>query len=703
MQTTVIRLAKKGHSRQNSALSFSFLDQSGPTTEDIRSGKRHMELLAPAGRKDVLEAVIEAGADSVYLSGKRFQMRSHRGDFHFDNEGLREATQLVHECGKRIYVTVNTILSNHELNDARGFLEDLEEIGVDAVIVCDLAILALARELDVSYELHASTMMNVHDLDQVRMLKELGVNRIVTSRDISIREAGILGEKANIPVEYFVHGDMCVAQSGQCTLSGIAMGKSANRGECMKPCRWEYELISLHNGGVSKPLRQGHLMALRDLSLMRNVPELVDAGICALKIEGRMRDAAYLKNLVALYREVLDEFYRWPSSFYVRSKSLESLFRSRLRDLSSLSTNGAPSNSTFFDVSGKRESLMLSNGCREECSSSCTAREIFSAKVPVNGNRSVPELSISVGSLDSVRAALDAGANRVYLASETSQFSPEQWTPGTFAEALEIIAENGAKAGLDTPRVSTARSILEWNNLLRQCSGRPVHYVLAHHLGVLKRARQDLPQATILADYGFNTLNTAAVSFLAKLGAGAITLSQEASFSNVEEVASTSELPIELLAHGPLTGMLLEHCLIAINLTKSGAKDVCRAPCQQMEFAIRDMKGEERHIIADQYCRNHILAAKDLAILPQIDAFLSLRVASLRIEGQFYSPELVARLTKAYRNAIDQWKAGAPTAVPPREEVESLVEASPRPWNYGGYSKRISCSDSTLSVMKALK
>ncbi|MCF6285382.1 MAG: U32 family peptidase, partial [Candidatus Hydrogenedentes bacterium] len=494
----------------NRATNGTASQRSGAMVEEIRLGRRQMELLAPAGKREILEAVIEAGADAVYVSGKRFQMRAHRGDFHFDSAGLRDATRYVHEKGKRIYVTLNTILADHELDDVRSFLEELEETGVDAIIVCDLAVLSLARELGVSFEIHISTMMNVHDLDQVRLLKELGVQRIVTSRDISITEAGALGEKSGIPIEYFVHGDMCVAQSGQCTMSGITMGKSANRGECMKPCRWNYELISLRNGSVSKPLREGHLMAVRDLSLIRQLPELVAAGICSLKIEGRMRDAAYLSGVVGLYREVLDEFYRWPGSFYVRSKSMETLFRSRVRNLSALSTSGASSNKTFFDVSGKREPLILSNGCTEPCADPSAAKAIFFGAISGDEDRATPELSVSVGSLAGAEAALEGGADRVYLASETSQFSPEQWTPDTFAEALSLVVEKGAMAGIGTPRVSTKRVLLEWQCLLRQCQGNPVHYVLVHHLGALKRVREELPQAKILVDYGFNTLTTRA-------------------------------------------------------------------------------------------------------------------------------------------------------------------------------------------------
>jgi putative protease len=671
------------------------------TTDEIRTLRCRTELLAPAGRPDVIEAVLDAGADAVYLSGKSFQMRAHRGDFHFDDAALRDAVALIHQRGRRVYVTVNTLLAAHELDEARGFLERLEELEVDAAIVCDLASLALARERGVGFELHASTMMNVHDVDQAIALKELGVSRIITSRDISIQEAGQLGERSGVPVEYFLHGDMCVAQSGQCNLSGIALGKSANRGECMKPCRWEYELISAEKEQCSEPVKRGRLMAIRDLALIRQIPDLVEAGICSLKIEGRMRDAAYLGPLVRVYREGIDRCYETPGEFFVPAEALDTLFRHRVRDLSTVIATGAPSNATLFDVSGRREPLMLSNGVRER---SVTADDFeepaFEVSSRAPAGRRV-ELAVCVGDVSGTRNALEAGADRIYLAAETRQLGSEAWAAESLRDAMALVAEAGAALGIRTPRVSGTRGRAEWSRLLRVCRDEPVRYVLTHHLGALRRARRDLPEAEIVADYGFNVLNPLSVEVLRDLGAGAVVLSQEAGFEDVLSIAEDAALPVELVVHGPITAMLLEHCLIALHLTRSGAKDVCRAPCQHAEFALRDAAGEERTIVTDQYCRNHVLAAKDLAILPSIDKFLRLPVAVFRIEAQFYSPELTGRLTAAYREALDAIEAGE-EASPAPESWATLLEASPRPWNYGAYAQSVTRSASTAAVMRAL-
>ena len=670
-------------------------------TEEIRSLRRRTELLAPAGKPEVLQAVVEAGADAVYLSGKQFQMRAHRRDFHFEESELRDAAAYVHGHGRRLYVTMNTLLGDDELESARRFMELLAAIGADAVIVCDLATIGLAAELGLACELHASTMLNVHDADQALALKDLGVRRIITSRDISIQEAGRLGERTGLAIEYFLHGDMCVAQSGQCTLSGLAFGKSSNRGECMKPCRWQYELVNLREGGAGQPLREGHLMALRDLSLLRQLPDLIEAGIASLKIEGRMRDAAYVAHLVRLYRETLDAYYDMPSAFCVTADGLEGLFRERVRDFSGLAATGAPSHSGFFDISGKREPLMLSNGAREPSMADEGWSDPEFPETSIAAAQSSAELAVCVSSIMAVRAALDAGADRVYLAAETRQFGDRHWTRAAFLEAAGMVNEAGAALGICTPRISSNRVLAEWATLADVCRACDVRYVLTHHPGSLRRARRDLPEAAAIADYGFNLLNTRAAAITVRLGACGVVPALEAGFQEVSRIAAAHVAPLEIIAHGPVTGMLIDHCLIALNLNASGSKDVCRGPCKHAEFGLRDARGEVRPIITDQYCRNHVLAAKDLAILPCIDAFLALGPASIRIEAQFYEPDYVRALVAAYRAALDRWRAHPGAGAPERAAWCALMAAGPRSWNYGGYAREITRSESTAQIMKA--
>jgi putative protease len=591
-------------------------------TDEIRALNRRTELLAPAGRWDVLEAVMDAGADAVYVSGKRFQMRAHRKDFHFDDAGLRDAVRFVHGRGRRLYVTVNTLLAEHELADMRRYLAFLAELRIDAAIVCDMAVPAMAREMQVPFELHASTMMNIHDAGQACRLVALGIQRIVTSRDISMDEAGRIGDACGAGIEYFLHGDMCVAQSGQCSLSGLLFGKSSNRGECMKPCRWHYGLET--DGREGDSLREGHLMAIRDLSLIRQIPDLVAAGICALKIEGRMRDAAYLAELVRLYREATDRYYACPAGFAMPAEELQKLFRLRVRELSALCASGAPSSSTFFDISGRREPLFLSDGA-VEADMRDPGYEFPERDMPVpSAPMAVPELAVCVASEEAAAAAMNGGASRIYLAAETAQYGNQQWTADSIAKTAALARERGIPLGVRTPRIASAQSRANWAPLRALLGERPPEFILVHHLGALERARKHFPQSRVIADYGFNILNSRAARVLLEQGVAQVTPGPEASLEDIEAMIAADSIPLELPAHGPLEGMVMNHCLIAMHLGKGHAKDVCRGICRHSEFFLRDRKGERRAIVADQFCRNHILTAKDLALLPVLEPFLNL-------------------------------------------------------------------------------
>lgn len=214
----------------------------------MKLSEAKVELLAPAGKWGALEAVIEAGADAVYLAGKHFNMRMHRSDFNFTNEQLARAVEYAHQRGVKIYVTVNNLLGDNETGKLRKYLIYLQEINVDAIIIQDLGAICLVKELELDIPMHASTMMNVHSTGMAVELKRLGVSRIITSRDITLSQVKEIGEKSGVEMEYFVHGDMCVSQSGQCYSSGILFGKSANRGECMKPCRWNYYIVESKSG-----------------------------------------------------------------------------------------------------------------------------------------------------------------------------------------------------------------------------------------------------------------------------------------------------------------------------------------------------------------------------------------------------------------------------------------------------------------------
>ncbi|MGE5508567.1 MAG: DUF3656 domain-containing U32 family peptidase [Chitinophagales bacterium] len=265
---------------------------------------RGPELLAPAGEWDALAAAVQSGADAVYLGGKAYSARQFAGNF--GPEELARAVTYAHVRGVRIYVTVNTLMKEDEVEGALSYLAELYELGVDAVILQDLGLFRLARETFPAWRLHASTQMTVHHAEAARYLKEQGMDRVVLARELSLAEIARCAA-AGVEVEVFVHGALCVCYSGQCLMSSMIGGRSGNRGRCAQPCRLEYTLVDRAGRPIAAAAEAGpHLLSPRDLAALDLLPELAGAGVAALKIEGRMKRPEYVATVVRIYREALD-------------------------------------------------------------------------------------------------------------------------------------------------------------------------------------------------------------------------------------------------------------------------------------------------------------------------------------------------------------------------------------------------------------
>ncbi len=671
--------------------------------DGITSLTTRVELLAPAGRPDVLEAVLDAGADAVYLGGKSLNMRQHRKDLHFDPAQLARAVESVHRAGRRIYVTVNALLGDSELAQASDLLASLDAMGVDAIIIHDPATLRLARRLGITTPLHASTMMNVHHHEQASALKALGVSRIVTSRDISLAQIGEIGRLAGIEVECFVHGDMCVAHGGHCNSSGVLFGKSANRGQCMKPCRWEYDLVRQDDGTAVGRLGSGHLLALKDLCLIRHIPQIVQAGIHCMKIEGRMRDAAYLRGVVHSYRQAIDAYYACPPSFMLAVEQIEGVYRRQVRRLSTLTVLGGASHRDVMDTDGHREPLLLSNGYDEPDDADAIPTFAEPDRDSLASRARGIDLAVCVSDTEAAEAALGAGADRVYLAAELSQLGRSSWSIPAVKDLIASAHRRGARVGLRTPRITTAREWAETCWVLEQLKDSALDHVLAHHLGTLRLAKRVGAAWSIIADAGFNVLNSEAAALLADLGASACCASAEAGLQDLAELAHGAPIPVEAQVHGPLLGMLIDHCVIALHGSTAGRKDVCRGPCRHVGFALRDKQGQVRPVIADQHCRNHLLTGNDLGALPILDRLCRPGVGCFRIDGQFDTTEHVAAVTAVYRHRLDQLAGRRREDDTWRPLWHKALGSAPRPVNLGPYPRSIVHAESTARVMRRLQ
>lgn len=267
------------------------------------------ELLCPAGDMERLEMALHYGADAVYLAGEQFGMRAAAGNFSPDE--LRQAVSLAHEVGAKVHVTCNTLPRDDELRSLPAFLELLEDIGADAVIAADFGVMGMVKRYAPHVALHVSTQFGVVNSASACALYDYGASRVVLARELHLDEIAAI--RANTPkeleLEAFVHGAMCVSFSGRCLLSNYLTGRDANRGRCAQPCRWEYGLVERQRPGeVFQIVEDGgtFLLNSRDMRMIDHLPELLEAGITSLKIEGRMKSVYYVGAVTNAYRHALN-------------------------------------------------------------------------------------------------------------------------------------------------------------------------------------------------------------------------------------------------------------------------------------------------------------------------------------------------------------------------------------------------------------
>jgi len=277
--------------------------------------KRIPELLAPAGSPQALEAAVAAGADAVYLSGRKFGARKFAANFDLDE--MEDAVNYSHLRGVRVYVTVNTLIRDLELPEVADYLLRLYEMGVDAVLVQDLGVAALCRAIAPELELHASTQMTIHNRYGVAFAARRGFKRAVLSREVSLEEIEAMSGDADIGLEVFVHGALCYCYSGQCLLSSAIGGRSGNRGMCAQPCRKPYVLLEGKEDEYGRPLalsavsmKERFLLSTKDLSVYRHLDQVVRSPVKSLKIEGRMKSPEYVSIVTDIYRRALNGISR---------------------------------------------------------------------------------------------------------------------------------------------------------------------------------------------------------------------------------------------------------------------------------------------------------------------------------------------------------------------------------------------------------
>ncbi|MDT8900587.1 peptidase U32 family protein [Anaeroselena agilis] len=607
-----------------------------------------VELLAPAGTWDALEAAVEAGADAVYLGGKRFNMRLHRRDANFDDDGLARAVEYTRARGVRLYVTVNNLVSEAELPELRAYLAFLQELGPDALIVQDPCLLELARSEGLKLPLHASVMMNTHNEAAVRTLQEYGVTRVIFSRELSLAQLTLIRDRTGIELEYFVHGDMCVAHSGQCLHSGVVFGQSSNRGRCLKPCRWPYGFTAADAPLAADRDPGPYKLALKDMCLYLHLPQLIQAGVVSFKIEGRMRTADFVGRITGLYRRAIDRYLADPAGYAADQAELRELHAARARDFSTCYAFGNPG-AAAVGFSGAREPRFFSQAVKE----ASTAAPAAGLPAVVAGGAAPARalLTVRVADKEALAAAYENGADVAYVGGEA--FRPARpWTLADIAAGVATAEARGAALVVTTPRITTERECGELAVLLRLLEALKPHGVMVSNPGALRLAGE-LTTLPLYADFSFNLFNSLTARWLNRQGVSRATVSLEATGLQAAAMAAASPLPLEVVVHGPLEAMVMDYCLPRALLGNGTPAGLCRDVCQGGDFALTDSAGERHAVKIDQYCRNHILFGRDLCLAGRLAPLAAAGIGAFRIEGQHYSPGHVGEVVAAYRRELD--------------------------------------------------
>ncbi|MGB8451527.1 MAG: U32 family peptidase [Anaerocolumna sp.] len=593
-----------------------------------------IELLAPAGNFEIFKEAIHLGCDAAYFGGKNLNMRLHRKDYNFTDAELSEAVKIAHSLGKKAYITVNNMYADQELEQLKAFLLTLQEIKPDALIVQDFSTIYLIHKMGLTLPVHSSVMMNIHNLESIYALEELGVTRVVLSREASLDYSRYLSAKSKIELEYFVHGDMCIVHGGQCLYSGMLFGQSSNRGRCLKPCRWEY---TIEQGG--KNYQTAFPMAVTDMYMYENIPELINGGITSFKIEGRMRDINYLTMIINTYGDSIDRYILDPLN-YDRKKDSEILFENRKRDTSTAYAFGKPGLSNInerFEGTGK----LFSSG--KVFSTATEEKETTEEKIQ-KVNQYLKEhkaefkenlqLNVKVNNMDQAKMCLDLKVDAIYLSGDV--LKPDK--PFSRKEIEELAGRKGnTKVYLGMPHMTFDTQFEEYSQFMS--FGIPIDGLAVTNLGGIHRFKA----SPLIGDYPMNILNQATAGFFMDRGLKYFTITPEAALSETVSLLNNLGDRAELIVHGSPTVMYMEHDLY----------DNVNAEKEDLLYLV-DGENFKHPVYKDQFGRNHMLLYKDICYLPVIDGLLTAGLKNFRIEAPYLSNGDLKKVITVYQKALKE-------------------------------------------------
>ncbi len=314
------------------------------------------EVLAPAGDAERLQAALDFGADAVYLGGQMFGMRANPANF--DADGLHEAVKLAHAKGVKVYLTCNTLPRSNELHFFPKFVETAVSAGVDAMIVADMGLMTMLRELAPDMPIHMSTQTGIVNYASANALYKMGARRVVLARELSLEEIREIRQNTpeDLEIEVFVHGAMCVSFSGRCLLSAYFTDRDANRGACAQPCRWKYALVEEKRPHLPMPIAEDadgtYILNARDMCLIDHLDKLAEAGVTSFKIEGRAKSAYYVSVITNAYRMAMDHYLANPSDYHLPEWMRDEVFKVSHRKYCTGFFFGHPNACQYYESGG---------------------------------------------------------------------------------------------------------------------------------------------------------------------------------------------------------------------------------------------------------------------------------------------------------------------------------------------------------------
>ncbi|WP_238473755.1 peptidase U32 family protein [Paenisporosarcina cavernae] len=319
--------------------------------------RKKPELLAPAGNLEKLKVAIHYGADAVFIGGQEFGLRSNAGNFTIDE--MKEAVEFANNYEAKIYVTTNIFAHNENMDGLDTYLASIQGAGITGIIVADPLIIETCKIAAPKLEIHLSTQQSLSNYKAVEYWKQEGLHRVVLARETSAEEIRLMKEKVPIEIEAFIHGAMCIAYSGRCTLSNHMTARDSNRGGCCQSCRWDYALTDAYSEQPAVTSEAvPFAMSPKDLNLLQSIPKMMDLGVDSLKIEGRMKSIHYIATVVSVYRKVIDGYFDNPESFEILPEWVEELAKCANRETASAFFENEPGyEQQMFGVHSKKNDI----------------------------------------------------------------------------------------------------------------------------------------------------------------------------------------------------------------------------------------------------------------------------------------------------------------------------------------------------------